>query len=166
MKKTTGESINTDVFNKSSPIPKLQYTPYQIFDKDKAIIRIHVNSINNIISSIRSDLSNGISTDDKEMAINLLTMARQILTKSDSHNYTENEEAPAKYRRYVCLMNKIDDGVTEYKWHLIDYANNLSYSDLGPQCNGFVYMPNGLPVPSAETTNKIYIVDNKLMESK
>lgn len=60
-------------------------TEYPMVDKDYAVLRIHVNSINNIISSLRSDLSHniykhhGLSDFDKNLTIDLLTSARNIL---------------------------------------------------------------------------------------
>lgn len=166
----TSSEPTTNVFEKNSEIPKLEYVPYRMIDKDDAIIRIHINSINNIISSIRSDLSGGIYKDqklsdyDKELAINLLDMAKRILQNST----TKNEEkftfkaSDAKYCRYVCLQNKVDDGVIEYTWNLVDYTDKLTAADLGIPSKGFVYTPNGLPVPSGEALDKLYIVDNTL----
>lgn len=166
---TSGEPV-TNVFEKNSEIQKLKYVPYRMIDKDDAIIRIHINSINNIISSIRSDLSGGsykdqkLSNHDKELAINLLDMAKKILQNSTIKNEEKTifKAVDAKYCRYVCLQNEVDDGVIEFTWNLVDYTNKLTAADLVVPSKGFVYTPNGLPVPSREAIDKLYIVDNTL----
>lgn len=145
-------------------------TEYPMDDKDYTMVRIHVNSINNIISSLRSDLGHNIykhhelSDFDKNRTIDLLTSARNILQNAIGDAGSKQEPISnvfgGKYCRYVTIANHIEDGLIEYKWNLIDYSNNITGTDLNIPLNGCVYVPNGLPLASRETEGKLYIMDN------
>lgn len=129
---------------------------YPMVDKDYTVLRIRVNSINNIISSLRSDLGHNIykhyslSDFDKNLAIG----------DTGSKQEPISNVFGGKYCRYVTIANHIEDGLIEYKWNLIDYSNNITGTDLNIPLNGCVYVPNGLPLASRETEGKLYIMDN------
>lgn len=159
--------INNDPFNTAV---------YSMVDKDYTVLRIHINSINNIISSLRSDLGHniykhhGLSDFDKNLAIDLLTSARNILQNATGDIGSKEEGVSnvfgGKYCRYVTIVNPIEDRLTEYKWSLIDYSNNITGTDLNIPLNGCVYVPNGLPFASSETVGKLYVTDNMIHKEK